>query len=359
MTIIARYLIAHYLRSFAVCMSVGLGLFFIIDFFDALGAFEGYDANTFDLAVYFLLKIPNMVREVYPAAALLAVLSSLGLLGRHREILALRSCGVSTFSLALPLICTSAVASVLMLVWNEAVVPPTAAKSRLVRDITIMNKQSSGAYNATGLWYQGEQGFFNIDYFDASRSAIFGLTVYETDSDFSLRRIYEVPTAFWRAGEWTLKDGRVKVLDENRDLTIRPLADGELELKDPPDAFRKRRQKTKEMSFAALRSRIDVLKAKGLDAGGFVVDLHAKLALPFAGFITVFVGFPLAIRSRAGAGVTSNVIAGLGVGLGYWVTMAVAMAAGRTGGIPPVLAAWAANLLFLVLGTALYVGSDS
>lgn len=359
MSIIARYVVAQYFKAFGTCMAAGVSLFLIIDFFNSMDSFEGYDPGLGTVAAYFVLKLPNMLREVYPAAALLAVLVSLGGLARHREILALRACGVSTWQLAVPLLYLSTLISLSMLVWNETVVPPTAAESRRIRDISIMKKRSTGAFNASSLWFQGGEGFFNIDYFDANRQALFGLTLYETDDDFRLLRILEVPEAFWRDDRWEIQAGQVKSITDDGNFTLRPLRPEELVLTDPPSDFAKRRQKTKELGYTQLRQRIAVLRAKGLQADAFAVDLHAKLSLPFAGLVTVLVGFPLAVRSSGRGGVASNVMAGLAVGFAYWVTMAVALAVGRSGALPPIVAAWSANVLFGVVGGILYLGSDN
>lgn len=359
MSIIARYVVAQYLKAFGLCMAAGAGLFLIIDFFDSVNNFEGHEPQMITVAAYFLLKVPNMIREVYPAAALMAVLTSLGVLARHREILALRACGVGTWQLAVPLLYVAGLISVVMFIWNETVVPPTTAESRRIRDISILKKQSSGAFNARSLWFQRADGFVNIDYFDANRRALYGLTFYESGKDFRLRRVLEVPEAFWRNERWEMTGGTVKQFEPGGDILVRPMLDGELELEDPPSAFANRRQKTKELDYVRLRELIQTLKAKGLRADEFVVDLYAKLALPFSGLITVLVGFPLAVRGGGRGGVAQNAVAGLTVGFAYWVTMAVALAAGRTGGLPPLVAAWAANILFAILGGAFYLSSRS
>jgi lipopolysaccharide export system permease protein len=359
MSIITRYLVAQYFKAFSVCMMAGVSLFFIVDVSRSLESFQGYEPQLATISAYFVLKLPNIVREVYPAAALLAVLGSLGTLARHREILALRTCGVSSWQLALPLLYLSALISVVMLIWNETVVPRTAAESRRIRDMTIMKKRSTGAFNASSVWFQGNDGFFNIDYFDANRRALFGLTLYETNEDFRLRRILEVPEAFWRGERWDLLNGKVKILADDGSIAQRAMLPDELVLTTPPSHFASRRLKTKELSFRQLRERIDVLRVRRLQADAFRVDLHAKLALPFAGLISVLLGFPIAARGGGKGGVATNVVAGLGLGFAYWATMAVALAAGRTGGMPPMLSAWAANLTFSAVAAVLYFGSDS
>jgi lipopolysaccharide export system permease protein len=358
MSIIARYLIGQYFKAIGICLATGVGLFLTIDFFNALDNLKDYEPELSTVAAYFALKLPNILREVYPAAALLAVLISLGTLARHHEILAFRACGISTWRLALPLLYLNGLLSTGMLVWNETVVPPTSAESRRIRDMSIMKKRSTGAFNASSLWFQGREGFFNIDYFDANRRALFGLTLYETDSDFRLLKILEVPEAFWRGEMWEISGGLVKELADDGEFALRPMRPGELVLSDPPSEFANRRQKTKELGFAQLWRRIAVLRARGLHSDAFEVDLHSKLSLPFAGLVTVLVGFPLAVRGGGRGSVASNLIAGLAVGFAYWVTMGIALSIGRTGGLPPIVAAWTANVLFAAIGAALYVGSD-
>ena len=49
---------------------------------------------------------------------------------------------------------------------------------------------------------------------------------------------------------------------------------------------------------------------------------------------------------------------GLAVGFLYWVVLGLSNSLGRSGALPAFAAAWAANLLFLLLGTALFLSSE-
>jgi len=53
-----------------------------------------------------------------------------------------------------------------------------------------------------------------------------------------------------------------------------------------------------------------------------------------------------------------NVGIGLAVSLSYWTAAAIAVAAGHTGVLPPLAAAWAANGFFGVGGFAMYRRGD-
>ncbi len=359
MTILTRYVVTQYLRLFFLTLTAGATLYMVIHFFDRIGNLSRYDPSTAAMAAYFVFRLPAMLSEIYPAASLLAVLLSLGLAARNREILALRACGISTWQLAVPLIAVAAAMSVLVLAWNEMVVPPTMARCRYLNDVVIKKKTFQGAFNATSLWFQDTQGFISIDFYDANQQAIYGLTLYDADPSFQLNRIIEVPVLRWRDERWRAEVGTVKNIGPDGEILDRFLEPGEFELSEDPRDLAARRRRADEFSFLQLKNQIDVLRAKGLNADEFVVDLHHKMALPFAGLVTVLVGFPLAVRGGRRAGIAHNVALGLAVGFAYFVVTAVALSAGRAGGIPPVLAAWTANSLFIVLAGALYIGADT
>ncbi len=358
MNIIGRYVIGQFMRVFLLSIAAATGLFLVIDFFERIGGFVRYNPPTSAVAAFFLLEIPQVIAEIYPAVALIAVLIALGLLARHREILALGACGVSAWQLAAPLLLASFLLSIGVLVWNETVVPPTASRARTIKDIVIKKKRYRGLLNASSLWFQSAQGFFNIDYFDANRNALFGLTFYETDPSFRLNRIIEIPEALWRNGRWEFQGGKVKNLGPEGEIVERDLEPGEFELTDTPEDFLQMRRHASEFSFGQLKRQIDVVRAKGLDPGQLLVDLYLKLAMPFSGLVSVLVGFPLAIRGGRRGGLAYTLGLGMVVGFAYWVTMAVAVSAGHAGTLPPFLAAWSANILFAILGGSLFLGSE-
>ena len=88
------------------------------------------------------------------------------------------------------------------------------------------------------------------------------------------------------------------------------------------------------------------------------MERHLKLAWPLSGLVTMLVGFPLAVRGGRRFGVAHNLAAGLAVGFAYWAALAVCVASGKTGSLPPAVAAWLPNGLFAMLGAALCTRRD-
>ncbi|HYC54174.1 MAG TPA: LptF/LptG family permease [Candidatus Binatia bacterium] len=348
---LGRYLVGLYLKVFVLCLTSGVGLLLVVQFFGRIGDFVQYDSSAGMVAAYFFLRIPEVLVEVFPAAALLAVMLSVGSLVRFNEVLALQSCGVNVFRLARPLLAASLILSVVTLLWNETIVPPSAARARNVKDLGIKGLRDRGLLDATSLWFQLPEGFLKIEYFDATREMLHGVTLHELDDTFRVSRLVEVTTAAWRGGRWELGEGTVRSFTPEGGFAYRPLGSGDLELVGTPAEFRRKTPRPDEFNYVQLAQRIRVLEAKGLDPAEFQTDLQFKLALPMSGVITVLLGLPLALRSsRRGGGMTSQIGTGIVVVFLYWLTQAVSVSAGHAGALPPVIAAWTANVLFVLVG---------
>lgn len=358
MRILARYLIAQYLKIFAFAILLTTGLFVLGDFFNRIGDLTSYGSQAPVIVTYFLFRIPEALVTTYPAAALMSCLLSLGLLVRHREVLAMRACGISTVRLAAPLLATTALLSVAVLIFNETVVPPAASSARAVKDVSIKRKQYAGAYNSSSLWFQDRQGFFNVEYFDANSEELHGISLYQTDPNLHLQRVITVPKAVWRGDRWDLRQGTVRSVTTSGDFETRQLQAGELELTDAPVEFRHKRRKSDEYNYRDLREQIGRLEARGLDIIEFRVDLYYKLAVPFSGLVSVFFGFPLATRGGRRGSLATNVALGMAVAFAYWSTSAVTVALGHNGDLPPLVAAWAGNAIFTAIGALFYLGRD-
>jgi lipopolysaccharide export system permease protein len=357
-SILDRYLLARFLRVLPMCIAAAATVFLVVDFFIRIGDFAEHDSGIAKAGAYFVFKLPRILTEVYPAASLIAVLIGMGALAERREVLAMNACGVGTPRILLPLALAGAALSLAIMGWNETVVPPTSSRARVIQDVGIEKKLQTGVFNASSIWFQSSQGFVNIDYFDATHNVLHGITLHEMDEGFRLRTVVEVPQAVWTGSEWKLSPGTVTSFVEGTDAVMRDAAPGDLRIDAAPDDLRKKRRRSYEFSFGELRDQIYGLQRKGLDATEYVVDLHYKLAAPFAGLVAVVLGLPLAVRSRRGGGMLRNVGVALGVSFAYWSATALSVSAGHTGTLPPLLAAWGPYAVFGFGGAALYLTRD-
>jgi lipopolysaccharide export system permease protein len=117
-----------------------------------------------------------------------------------------------------------------------------------------------------------------------------------------------------------------------------------------PTDFINNQWKPEFMSYAQLRKYIDIFATGGKKTyQRLLVDLNYKLAFPFTCMVTILISAPFALSSKRG-GALLGMAKGIIIALMYIPVMAVGLALGKGGILPPALGAWFSNVLFGVLG---------
>jgi lipopolysaccharide export LptBFGC system permease protein LptF len=121
------------------------------------------------------------------------------------------------------------------------------------------------------------------------------------------------------------------------------------ELDERPENFERRQKRPEEMDYWQLRDYIRRVERSGGEAQREKVDLFLKIAFPFASFIIVLFGAPLASNPRrSGAAVSFGI--SLFICFIYYSVLRLGQAWGYKGSLPPALAAWLGNILFGAAG---------
>ena len=354
--VLSRYLVGQFLAIFLPVLVGFVLLYVIIDLFDRLDILLRHQATVGEAARYFFFKIPLMLTQITPPAVIVAVLLALGTASRRNEVIALRAGGISLTQTALPLIVIAVAISFAALGWNETVVPYSSRRFQYVNNVEIRKRTVRSILSEHEIWYRGGAGFYNIEQVDRSRAAIYGLVVYRFDDAFRLQRVLQVPEAHWTNGRWVARGAVEHQVGSS--TTPERIPVDELPIPETLDDFLEVQREPEELSYSSLHQRIEDLTQKGIDASHYLVDLHLKLALPFASTVLAFVAIPISGRLRRHPSIAAIVGTGTVIGFLYWVLLGLANSLGQSGALPPLVAAWAANGVFLLVGTALFLSSD-
>jgi lipopolysaccharide export system permease protein len=114
-------------------------------------------------------------------------------------------------------------------------------------------------------------------------------------------------------------------------------------------------ENTEQMSYRQLKKYIIKLNADGYDTTTYQVDLMSKLAYPFANFIMVLISVPFAIIIGRKGGIAASVVVAFAIAFLYWITYSICVSLGYAGTLPPLLAAWTANILFIIGGSYMFL----
>lgn len=353
MKIVDRYLIHEYLRNLLFIALSFLLLFLIIDFFEKIRMFLSNHATFGQMGSYFLFMVPMIISQILPAAILLASLLTCGTLSRHSEITAMKANGISLYRIALPILAIAALTSMLIFFLSEWITPLTNDRAERIRLVEVQKQSSLGSFKQDQIWYRGEKGIYNFRLFDANTGTLQGITLHYLDRQMNLIMRMDAERGEWKEGRWLFHNVLVARFDSGSFPVLSKVKQQRVDLPEKPTDFQLIQKDVETMGYFELRRYIRKLQSEGYDATRYVVDLHGKMAFPLVSILLAVIGISFSLQSERSGGIARGIGAGLVIGFSYWLVYAFGMSLGRSGTLPPLIAAWFANILFTIVSVIL------
>jgi lipopolysaccharide export system permease protein len=311
------------------------------------------------MVLYLLYKIPFILYQIIPPAMLLTVLLSLGLLSRNNEILAMRTSGISIYRIVRPLAMVALVISFCGFLINEYLVPPTLQRSEYLRKVLLKRQVPSTRMVRNRIWFKGEQGIYNITCFEPTRKELQGVILLMIQRPFTLTKRIDASSALWNGKEWVFHEVAETEFGPDGTIKKRYYSEKKIDIPEVPEDFQEIQKETEMMPYFQLRKYIKKIREEGYDATTYMVDLHSKIAFPFLNVITIFIGVPFSLRSSRVGGMAFGVAMSMVIGFIYYVIFDLSVSFGHSGVLPPLFSAWAANILFSILGVYLLLRAET
>ncbi|HEY4977628.1 MAG TPA: LptF/LptG family permease, partial [Candidatus Acidoferrum sp.] len=301
---------------------------------------------------YFRYLVPYLLYQLTPLAALVAVLVTLGVMSKNNEIIAFKASGISLYRLAVPLLLAGAFLASTLLVLDSTYLPYANQRQDAFRN--QIKGRPPQTYTRPQRWIFGEGSkIYNYDLFDPTQNLFGGLTVIELDpATFEMRRRVFATRANWLATEkaWVLESGWVRDFADGQVTKYVPFKITTLpELVEPPTYFNREVIQAIQMNWLDLDRYIAGLQRAGFDVSPLKVQWHKKLAYPLIAPISMLLAIPFALLV-GNRGAVGGIAMGVGIGIAYWAISALFEAMGGIGQLPPMLAGWSPDIIFLLLG---------
>jgi lipopolysaccharide export system permease protein len=361
MTLVSRYVLGAFFRLFGLSLAAFVGLYLLVEFFERVDDFIEHQAALHLYLVYFASKLPLIISQVAPLACLMAVFMTLGGLTRTSELTAMHAGGISLTRIAAPLVGIALLLSLLLLAANEYVVPASVKKARH----TLLSEVCGGPsviFKRDKIWLRQKNKILNIRLAEPESQTLRGITIMGFDDAFRVLTRIDAATAVFRDGAWLLREATERTFEAKTGtlLSERHQAEKTVQLAITPEDFKVPGSKRNEdLAISELRHLAQKLKAEGYDPTRFQVDLQARIAAPFACAIMAFLGVPFAIRKGRGTSLAMGIAISIAIGAIYFILHAALLAFGYSGVFPPLVAAWAANLLFALFGGWLFLLAET
>ena len=349
MRILSRYIAGVWLRLLLLCLGSFVSVYLVLDMMDKIPRFLRFGAAAKDMLAFFCYKLPEMIGQTASFSILMATLLTLGLLSRSSEIIAMRSCGVSLLRIAAPLLCLGLVASFLLLFNAELLVPASFEKMERVERVSIKKQGSAAVFKRNNIWFRSEDMIVQARLFEPAEKTLKGVTVWKLDRNLNPSGRIDAVTAEHREGRWLLRQVSFKEFAQ-AGFTQKTLPEMELPLALRVDDLKVLDNNADNLSYRKLKEYADNLRKGGYQANRYLTMMHAKVSAPFAAFVMVLLGIPFALRNSRSGGIALGIGASIAIGFAYFVVNAVLLSYGRSGALPPLVAAWGANLIFVLGG---------
>jgi len=355
MTILDRYVTKEFIRLFVLVLAFFTSLFLIVEFFERIRMFLSNNASLTQILSYFFFMIPMVISQALPATALLAALLTFSTLARNSEVLAMKANGISLYRTSLPVFIASLLICILAFLNSELVTPYSNQKADNIVYVQVQKREPLGTFKQNQLWYRGQSGIYNFHFYNPKTNIIQGITINYLDKNFTLTERIDAEKAEWKDNKWVfynLMTTRFGGEFPSPEWASSKVAD----LAETPADFTLIQKEAEKMGFVELRNYIKKLQAEGYDATRYLVDMHGKIAFNLVIFILITIGISFSLmRTERSGGVMQSIGVGIIIGFSYWIVHAFSLSLGRSGSIPPVLSAWAADIIFGVASLIMFL----
>jgi LPS export ABC transporter permease LptG/LPS export ABC transporter permease LptF len=357
--IIDEYIVREFAGLFALVLTGFVLLLIVFTFFDLLGDILRNHISLTIVGAYLLNLTPSLLYQIAPLAVLIAVLVTFSVLNRNSEIIAMKATGISLYRLVIPIVSIAACLAVCLFLFDQYYLPQANRRQESLRNV-IKGRPPQTYLHPEAQWIfgpksaPGEPGcIFYYEFFDPDTNEFANLSVFEFNpATFQLTGRIFAKRAAWDedSASWHFENGWVREIQGSNVMAYRTFLETNFpEIHAAPDYFKKEDLQSQEMNFGQLDRYIRDLRQSGIDTKRLSVALWHKLSYPLIAVVMAVLAIPFALSMGRRGSITGVAVA-IGVALAYWVVDGLFGAMGNVNYLPASIAAWSADILFLLVG---------
>ena len=345
---LAFYMVRLFLtRSFAVLVALVL-ILMTLDLLGESGKILRVQGNgEAELWRYVGLRIPVLISRFLPFSVLLGALIAFVGLNQSSEVVSMKAAGLSAHQILAPMIVASLGVAVALFAFNELVV---------VKSARTINAWSDADYEPippdsgilSNVWIRDGNDLVKAKLVGGRGDAtqLRGISIFEREGG-AIARVIEAERASYESGAWKLD--KVRTYDSQMNIVMRQpemTALGGVE----PSRFTLAKVDPNERDFVGLGEAIDELAAAGRPTDEARTGWWHKISGPLSTLLMPLLAATAAFGLARSGKVLLRACIGMALGFAYFVADNFSVALGNYGAYPPILAAWAPFLLFLLIG---------
>ena len=348
-----RYIIRQFLGTFFFILVVIMLIAVVFDISEKTQDFARMKATTheiiFDFYINFIVYYSNLFSGLLIFIAVLLFTSRLA----HRtEVIAMLSSGVSFPRIMWPYFLAASLLTGMSLLVNHTILP-AANKVRLAFE----EEHIRATYFVDAKHLHREISPGTISYFEswkAKEKMGFRFSLEHWENDVLTKKLTADRAEYDSLkGAWRVSDYLIRTMDGTTERIQRgQMLDTVINLK--PSDMGQRWETSMAMSWTELNNYI---RAKNAQGDGtvtpYLIEKYQRTSYPFATYVFTLIGVSIASRKvRGGTGL--HLALGVLLSLLYIFAMKLTTVAATNAGLDPIIAVWAPNVLFAIVGVLLY-----
>ena len=355
---LAFYMVRLFLtRSLAVLLVLTLVLM-TLDLLGEAGKILAVPGNgDSDLWHYVALRIPILASRFLPFSVLLGTLIAFVGLNQNSEVVAMKAAGLSAHQILAPLVVASLVIAAALFAFNEGVVVKSARQVNAWSDNDYKPiPPSSGVLS--NVWVLDGDDLVRAGFVTGrgQRMVLHNVSYYDRRGGVLQSVIHAESASLDPSGkDWRLTNAQI--YNANEDVVrVFPSMLALAGLK--PDQFTIAKVDPTELDYWTLKTRIGELRAAGRQTDEAEAGLAHKISSPLSTLLMPLLAAIAAFGLARSGQVLVRAAIGMALGFTYFVADNFSLAMGNSGAYPPLIAAWAPFLLFLLIGEAVLVRTE-
>ena len=348
-------------RMFLVRILAVLAVFVLVlqtlDMLGESGAILAAKGNGQAALLYYVsLRAPQIIEFILPFSVLFATIITLATLNQNSEVVAMKASGLSAHQVLAPLLLAAVVVAGVTFVFNDRIV------SRATATLSIWQAADYGPVPAdtdtrSNVWARGGPNLVHATLVsgEGARTKLYGVELFERTPAGELLRTVKSPEAHYTGSGWKLGDA---VQFDVAAGTEQRIGDAVVAAGMTPDQFTLGDVNADGMSFAKLKSAIAELDAAGKPTQSLESSLWHKISGPMSAILMPLLGAVAAFGLARSGRLFLRAVIGMALGFAFFVADNFALAMGNLGAYPPLLAAWAPFVLFLMIGESVLIRTE-
>ena len=305
---------------------------------------------------YVSLNVPQLIARFLPYSVLLATLLTFAPLNQNSEVIAMRAGGLSAHQILAPMLLTAAAVSLVSLTFNETVVAPATGSLKQWSALKYKPVPKDTGVRSNVYVPDGTNVLAAVSVTGTGPNTVLDqVTWYRRDAAGMVIEQLRSRRATYAAPGWRLENpvhfdvATTTQVPVPTQVIAPGLTPAQMSItKIDPDG---------QNIFQLSRS-IAALKASGRRTTELEAKWWHKLSGPLSALLMPLLGSVAAFGLARSGTLLIRAVAGMALGFTFFVVDNAVLAMGNFGGYPPLIAAWAPFLLFLLVGETVLVRTE-